>query len=507
MGTRIAALVAAAALCAYAYVVPGVRRWFIQDVISWDAPAGDPVPLATGEGPGMTAAARVRVILVDGLSEPVAETLPTWSSLCKRGLALRVDVGFPTVSLPVQVSLWTGLTQQQTGIVFRSDRPLVPPLSTSIAAQVPGSRAVAENYGYIVRSIGFADTKPAMIDAAHPAKDADADAWRAGLWLDAAREAVASDARLAFVHVLRVDTWGHRKGGESAEYRQAANEADAIVAELVALAPDARWFLLSDHAHLPRGGHGGEEPFIRQVQHCIVGPDIAAATGGPVHLVDVSRAIADSVGAKVDPKSIARPLSVALRAPLHNDDAIPRLALGAGALAIFILALGIAASSFGVRRWWLAPWWFLVACALLLLVRGEPTLSKPMVYAKESILDVFDTGRRLMLRSWLAALPLAAVSTWYGLGRTTLWRVLVAQLALPFAVLAASITACAGWAALAGAEVAPVVPRYTAYTSALLLITAHGSAAVGLSVLARTVHSLFGRRPREETARTAPSAD
>jgi hypothetical protein len=490
--------------------MPGVRRHFIRDVISWDAEPSEPVALPGGVGPGMTPAARVRVILIDGLGAPTAATLPNWSALCKRGIALRVDVGFPTVSLPVQVSLWTGYTQQQTGIVFRSDRPLVPwlpPVARSIPAQVPGSRAVAESHGYIVRSIGFSYALPLMLDAAHPSKDLDLDAWKAGAWLPAAREAVASDARLAFVHVLRVDTLGHQKGGDSEQYRKAASEADAILGELVALVPDARWFLLSDHNHLPRGGHGGEEREIRQVQHCIVGPDLAAASGGPIHLVDISRAIADSVGVVLDAQSPARPLSIAMRLPLADDEALPRLGLTIGVLAVFILALGIAASSFGVRRWWIAPWWFVVACALLLLVRGEPTMSKPMVYAKESILDVLDWNRRLMLRSWLAALPLAAVSTWFGLRTTTLWRVLVAQLALPAAVLAASITACAGWAALFGAEVAPVVPDYTAYTSALMLITAHGAAVVGLTVLARTARSAFGRPPRAETPSSAPSAE
>jgi hypothetical protein len=411
------------------------------------------------------------------------------------------------VSLPVQAALWTGLTQQQTGIVFRSDRPLVPPLANSIPAQVVGSRAVAESHGYIVRSIGFAESQPAALDAEHPAKDADIETWKSTSWLPAAQDAVASDARLAFVHILRVDTWGHKKGGDSAEYRKAASEADAILGELVPLAPDARWFLLSDHAHLPRGGHGGEEPAIRHVQHCIAGPEVVPGTGGLIHLIDVSRAIADSVGAKVDPQSHARPLSIALRATLGEDDAVPPLALGTGAMAIFILALGLTASSFGVRRWWLAPWWFVVACVLLVVVRGEPTMSKPMVYARDSFLDVLDFDRRLMFRSFLAAMPIAAATTWFGLRHTTLWRTLVAQLALPFAALAASITACGGWAALAGAEVAPVVPHYTAYTSALFLITAYGSAAVSLAVLARTVHSAFGRRQREEIPRSAPSTD
>jgi len=506
MRTRIAALVAAAALLAFAYVMPGVRRQFMRKVITWDAEPSEPIALQPGMGLGMTPAPRVRAILIDGLAETTAATLPNWSAQCERGIALTVDVGFPTVSLPVQVALWTGLMQQQTGIVFRSDRPLVPPLQHSIAARVPGSRAVAESHGYIVRSIGFADTKPVAVDPAHAAKDADPDAWREA-WLPAAREAVASDARLAFVHVLRVDTWGHKKGRDSEEYRTAASEADAILGELVALAPDARWFLLSDHGHLPSGGHGGEERFVRQVQHCILGPDLAPAHGGPVHLVDISRAIADSVGVTLVRESRGRPLSAAMRAPLEGDKAVPPLALPIGALAMLILALGLTGSSFGVRRWWLAPWWFVLACVALVIWRGQPTMSTPMAYARESLFDIFDFDRRLMFRSWLAVLPIAAIATWYGLSRTTLWRVLVAQLALPLAVLAACITACAGWGALFGGEIAPVVPRYTAYASALMLITAHGAGVVGLAVLARTAHSAFGRRQPKETSNTAPSSD
>jgi hypothetical protein len=514
MRTRIVAIVVAVALLACAYVLPGVRRMFMRDVITWDQAPSEPVVLRGGNGKGLEPVPLVRVVLIDGLSETTAAALPNWSTLCKRGLALRVDVGFPTVSLPVQIALWSGLTQQQTGIVFRSDRPLVPPLWHSIAHQVD-SRAVAESHGYIVRSLGFSRTEPAAEGAQHPASDADPKVWRDTGWLVAAREAVASETRLVFVHVLRVDTWGHRKGRDSAEYRKAASEADAILGELLALSPPgARWFVLSDHGHISTGGHGGEEPEVRQVQHCIadlgdVKDTLLApgSSGGPVHLVDVSRALAGSVGASLPASARGRPLAVALRAPLEDDDAVPPLALPIGALAIFILALGVTGSTFGVRRWWLAPWWFVVGCTLLLIVRGAPTMSKPMVYAQENILTVFDFDRRLMLRSWLAALPLAAASTWFGLHILPLWRVLVAQLALPLAVLAASITACAGWDALFGVDVAPVTPHYTAYTSALMLIMAHGSAVVGLTVLARTAHSWFGRRSRAETPRSAPSTD
>ena len=43
-------------------------------------------------------------MLIDGLAANIAATLPAWSAQCKRGVAMTVDVGFPTVSLPVEVS-------------------------------------------------------------------------------------------------------------------------------------------------------------------------------------------------------------------------------------------------------------------------------------------------------------------------------------------------------------------------------------------------------------------
>jgi hypothetical protein len=423
---------------------------------------------------------RVRVLLIDGLSQDVARSLPAEMSVCKRGIDLTVDVGFPTISLPVEVSLWTGLTQQQTGVVFRSDRPIEPPLAHSIPAQVPDSRAIAENHGYIVRSLGFH-----QVESDDPA------------WQQHAHDAVASDARLVFVHILRVDSAGHKHGHDSPEYRAAAGEADAILGGLVAAAPDARWFVLSDHGHLPGGGHGGQERSIRQVAACIAGPGIAPARGLLVHIVDVARAIADSVGVKLDPASRARPMSVALAAPLSPDEAVPPIPLGPAIVAIFVVVLGAMVSLSCARRWWLAPWWFVIACAALVIVRGEPTMSTPMIYAP--------TGRAMYL-TWLPALAIAAATTWFARSRTTLGRALLAQLALPIGALAAALVVTGAWRAVLGAEIAPVVPRFTGYLLPLLLIVAHGLAVVALAVLGRTVRSAFGRPSPPEPPRSEPAA-
>ena len=490
MRRKIAAVIGVAVLGALAWELPQLRRTLIFDITRLDAEPREPAPLPGGSGPGLTRVARTRVVLIDGLTAATAETLPAWSAVCKRGITMTVEVGFPTVSLPVEVSLWTGLTQQQTGVVSRSDRPIVPPLDRKgIPAQVAGSWAVAENHGWIVRSLGFAKVEPAA-DPQAPAKDADAKAWDAQ-WEAHALAAVSSPAPLAFVHILRVDTAGHAHG-LGADYDRIAHEADTILGTLVAADPDARWFVLSDHGHLPRGGHGGEEHAIRHVQGCIAGPGIAVARGELVHVVDLARAIADSTGATLDPASRGRPMSAALASPLSPDQGVPRTPLGAGALAIFVLVAGLGAAAWGVRRWWLAPWWFVLACASLIVVRGVPTLSTGMIYRPE--------GRDMYL-TWLPALALAFASTWFGLARMSLARVVIAQLAVPFAAAAAALTVSGAWPAVFGAEVAPVVPVFTAWISPLLLLAAHGAAAVALAIVVSVV------RPGARASSAPPASD
>lgn len=491
---RIEMVIAIAVLGAIAWFAPGARRDLIKSVITYDAEPGEPAPLPTGSGPGLVPTPRTRVILVDGLATDTARLLPNWMQLCKRGLQLHVDVGFPTVSLPVEAALWSGLTQQQSGIVYRSGVPLIPPLDRrAIPAQVPSATAIAEYYGWIVRSLGFPITEPAAAPG-KPAKDLDPEGWKTR-WEAQALAAIQGTAPLVFVHILRVDTAGH-KSGMGGAYHEAAIQADAILGRLVAADPEARWFLLSDHGHRPEGGHGGEEREIRQVMACLAGPGVAAGSAGLVHLVDISRAIADSTGATLPTASRGRPLSVAVAAPLGPDQAIPPIALGDGVLAIFVVVIGLALSGLTVRRWWLAPLWFVIGCAALLVVRGMPTLSTGMIYKPE--------GRDMYL-TWIGALPIAAVCTYLGLGKTTLPRVLGAQLALPFAAACAALTVAGAWPTLFGAEVAPVVPRYTAWSSPLLLIAAHGAAAVALGVLARLVRPVFDRFARRAPPRTEPS--
>ncbi|MBZ0235473.1 MAG: alkaline phosphatase family protein, partial [Deltaproteobacteria bacterium] len=226
------------------YVLGDFRRDVIAAVIGNDAAPAAAPRFPQGEGGGLAPAPYVRVVLVDGAGPDTARTMTAWNDVCARGLDLSLDAGFPTVSLPIQLALWSGRTQQQTGVLFHSGKVVTPPLGPAgIPAQVPGSIAIAESHPYIVHSLGFADTRPPL-DKKLP------EGW-ATRWIDEAIAAVASSERLVFVHILRIDTAGHRTGKRSPQWRDAAAGADHALARLVAAGPpDARWFVLSDHDHI-----------------------------------------------------------------------------------------------------------------------------------------------------------------------------------------------------------------------------------------------------------------
>lgn len=477
------------------FAIPPLRRTYIRAAVTYDAEPGPAValPAPPAGAAGLARVDRTRVILIDGLDRATARTLPAWSATCARGTRLAVDVGFPTVSLAVEAALWSGRAQGTSGIVFRNDNPIVPPLA-GVPSSVPGSIAIAESHGYIVRSLGFTTALPAA-DPAHPAKDLEPAAWEA-TWRARAVDAVRSPANLVFVHVLRVDVAGHAHGGASPEYAAAARDADAIVAELTAAAPDARWFLLSDHAHLPTGGHGGEERAIRQVDACLAGPGVAvAAPPGLVHLLDVTRALADSTGVDL-PGMPGRPLAGAIAAPIGDDDALPAIPTHRLALALAMLAGGLALTiAFARGGVALYPWWWLGALAALVVVRAPPTLSMPMVYQR--------TGAT-MTYAWLPALALGALLAIVAFARRPAYRVIVAALALPIAAAAAALTASGGWGALLGEEVAPIAPYVTAWTSPLILLVGHGLLAVALAALATLVRRAFDRPAPPAAPRTPP---
>ncbi len=447
-------------------------RAFFQDG------AGDVFLPQPREGAGLERVDHVRVVVLDGLSLEMADTLPGLTRLCGGGLALTVDNGFPTVSLPVQHVLWTGLTQQQTGLWYRIPRLEHPP-EGGIPARISDSRGIAESHPDIVGSFGFSMAEPAA-----------GETWEAREFVEAANEAIASDAALVFVHVLRIDEAGHERGGASQQYRDAAAWADARLVEWVERGPvGARWFVLADHGHLPGGGHGGAEDEIRLVRACIAGPlPEKLADTGAIHLVDLSRAVAESLGIDLSPASGGRPLAAAMADP-EPEATLPVPSNLRWSLATLALALGL-----GIARWvagrgmvW-APWWLVASYASLVLAHGWPSLSQPVIYPP------YGTG---LLLAAAPGFVLLAASGWWASSRWAPWRFAVAQLSPVVALALAFGVLCGAPQALMGmTSTPPLMPTWTAHTSFALSLGLGGALTLaGLSVAVAAVGRGVRREP------------
>ena len=462
-----------------------VREWFIQVIYVPGAGGAKAPALSTTDvpSPGLDPVARVRVVLIDGLGAYDVARLSHYAGVCQHN-EWTMDMGFPTISLPIQHVLWTGLTQQQTGVEYFNR--LIEPPPVSIPGQVADSLAIAESHQFIAQSLGFSQVAPSAPRAVPEGWNLKA-SWRS--WLSgepadgferAARAAVASDARLVFVHILRVDTIAHMTGIRSPEYQAALAWADRVLGDLIAAdaardrATATRWFVLADHGHLPEGGHGGQEENIRQVKLCLQDGGITRLPSGYIHLVDASRAIADSLGVALAPGSAGRPLRAALAGPAQAGATLPtpgtlRWLL---ALALLALALGVAIWAAG-RHWWCLPWWLPAAYLSLYWRVGEPTLST--VWVRKP-------GGALIYDASLPALLLLAAFAGYATARVGAVRATLAQLAVPLAALAGMFILCWG--------TPPLMPRWTAHTSAFLVFS-YGATFVmaiscALAALART---------------------
>ncbi|WAS98414.1 alkaline phosphatase family protein [Nannocystis punicea] len=476
-------LLGAAVLASLALGANPARKAFVRALVGRDGQVPMDMFLGTSSGPGLAPAQHVRVVLLDGLGAATASGLPALSAVCAAGQELRIDVGFPTVSLPVQAALWTGRTQQQSGLQYRATQLEAPPAGAT-PSQVPGSVALAESHPEIVRSFGFTSTRP------DPARDPeDPEAWRAA-FPEQAVQAVASSSRLVHVHVLRVDEAGHAAGAASSAYTEAVRGADELLGRLRAASPaDALWVVLADHGHRPAGGHGGEEPEIRIVRGCVAGPGIAPSpTVASIHLVDLARALADALGAELPSDARGRRWSDALADPAPGVT-LPRPGAMRVAIAglLAILAIGWGVRSDRSSRWWpRVPWALLVALVGIGVMHGWPSLSDPPVFAPRG------------LQLWLACVPAAVLALGLGLAGQSPR----AQLAPALGLFAAALVLCRAPEAWLlpglglGEAGPPLMPRWSATVSVLFVVVRSVAEGAALAWLLRPLGTRLRSRTR-----------
>ena len=411
----------------------------------------------------------VRVLLVDGLSAAVAAQLPAHRQLCVEGLRLTVDVGFPTVSLPVQHVLWTGAWQLDSGVTFaiaRLTRRLLPSLPELVARRSGQAVAIAESHRQVVASFPFTRVVAPPEGGAPMSPPA---LERAAI--DEAR----SGAALVLVHTLAVDEAGHYHGSLSSRYLEAARRSDELLARLMAARrPDWTLLVLADHGHLGRGGHGDVEAEVRFPMACLAGPGIPAGRSLSLGLPDLTAVLAERLGVAAPGACAGHGLEALLEGAEPARPPGPRR--GSQRLLLGLLPLAVlAAVLLSFRRRLtrrglvlLLPWGPAIA-ALLLLSLGPPSLSRAFVYPAVSpwLLWVGAAGG-LLLALQLATARRLGVAPSAALG------------ALAAGLLAPTLAAVSlgGWPLLHP----PLVPFWSAWAACLLEVS-----AVGLAVLAVAV--------------------
>lgn len=268
-------------------------------------------------------ARRVFLVIVDGLRLDKSYELPFLDELRRRGVDAEATAQFPTWSRPNYVAILTGVPPSASGV--RTNHHATPVQLDALMDRVRAaglSAASGTDYDVLPRlflrppsgasrvgieiDIDQQDVRdvedPAALgavrapdaDLASPFDDARYAPW-AGGFSEAGAALAAGNAELVVLLVGVVDAAGHQHGGDSPEYRFAAETADRALARAlgrVDLTQDAI-IVIADHGHTDSGGHGGLEPEVVTVPLIAAGAGIdPSGTPRDAHLIDIAPTVA-----------------------------------------------------------------------------------------------------------------------------------------------------------------------------------------------------------------------
>jgi hypothetical protein len=314
-------------------------------------------PTVTAGVAGVSATPRpALVVVIDGLGADEAARLPALAA--PDGAWVELSAEPPTFSSAQYVAFLTGVGPVDSG-VRTNLRPRRSPLDTVMAGvRARGGRAVAVSDGVDWWGRLFEWDEAVQVPPAR-------------LLAEASRLIADPRNQLVLVHPAGVDRAGHRTGAASLEYRRAAIDAADQVTALA-----ARWgrrgpiLVLSDHGHMPRGGHGGSERPVRRAFLAMSGPGVRpGAHVDGASTMDVAPTLAALLGVPAPAHAVGRTLFQALdlggdagaiaEAERHRLSVVlPAAARGREALAAAerrgrYLRAGMAALVLAAAAWWL----------------------------------------------------------------------------------------------------------------------------------------------------------
>jgi hypothetical protein len=251
-------------------------------------------------------ARRVVVLFLDGLGFEASRALPALSEAAARGVRRPLTADFPSFTYPAVVAFATGVPPLYSGLRINAAEAERVIRERPLPSLLDGARRA----GLPVRIFGGGwETFRELLDPDGGALEVDEAALLA---------APVGGRSLDWLYFGAIDQAGHAHGGDSPEYRAAAAEGDRLAARALAavdLSKDAV-VIVSDHGHLPRGGHGGDEPEVAGELFLAVGAGVAPRGDADGRApADVAPTISALLGLATPAAGLGRPMLDILDAP------------------------------------------------------------------------------------------------------------------------------------------------------------------------------------------------
>jgi hypothetical protein len=252
------------------------------------------------------------VLFIDGISFEVARSLGDLMPLRREGVFRPLHVPYPSYTDPAITGFVTGLDPADSGMRLNGKLAGAVGIDTVTAAAADAKVPVR------VRSRGWEGfdehLRPRGADIGRseflPAAEVLAATLRGPSPLDPI-DGKSPAREVSFIYVGEADKAGHYFGAASKEFAEATRFAAALVASYARtldLEHDAI-VVVSDHGHMPKGGHGGEEPEVRTAVFLAAGSFVRRGVElGERPLRDVASTLSILAGLRAPTSGLGRPM-------------------------------------------------------------------------------------------------------------------------------------------------------------------------------------------------------
>ncbi len=286
--------------------------------LSEPLPPGDPLPTRL--------TSRLIFVLVDGLRLDTSldpQAMPYLNELRARGASATVHSRPPSYSTPgygvLLIGAWPELNGGPVMNLPYEQTPTWPQDNLFTAAHRAGLRTAVAGLNWFERLI---PQQAVTLSFYTPLEDHTADQQVLSAVLPWLQERTAD---FILVHFDQVDYAGHNEGGpRDPRWNQAAARVDGLLRQIGALLDPERDTLLivSDHGHISRGGHGGDESDALTEPLVLVGAGVRPGHYAEVQQVDIAPTVAALLGLNLPAATQGRVLTEMLTLTPDQVDAV-----------------------------------------------------------------------------------------------------------------------------------------------------------------------------------------